>query len=510
MTALQFSALLVCAIVLSLALDVFALPRTSLRRSGEAVMLHAATVLFLICIAFLATKRPFFSTIVAVGIVGLTVAVSNAKYESLREPFVFSDLSLFSQLFSHPRLYLPFLSVGKVLLIAIGVLLLGAGHWIEMPLASAYGLATGFAAVACMILGRWLAGRMVLTLVPEVDQRNLGFFSVFVAYLLNGMRLQTLRSFRRVVAAGPYSGGEPLVAHPDVIMIQSESFFDVRQISPAIMPTVLTNYDRVREESVYHGELEVPAWGANTMRTEFSVLTGIPSAKLGYARFYPYAFVRRKCASLASWFERNDYDTIGMHPYYGSFFGRKRVFPLMGFGRLIDIADFDSAPLAGPYISDAAVVEKIISVLDAPRSSPLFIFAMTMENHGPLHLESVELGESRRYHELGEGKEWRDLTAYLRHVANADAMLGRLIEFLRARQRETIVCFYGDHVPALPRVFDRIGATPERSHYLIWRNSGTKGASRQDVRAESLGAMVFGAMQPDEFSATTLSMTTRQ
>ncbi|SET97937.1 Phosphoglycerol transferase MdoB [Burkholderia cepacia] len=509
MVAWQFSTLLACAIALSILLDVFALPRTSLRRYGVAVVLHGTTVLFLICIAFLATRRPFFSTIVALGIVGLTVAVSNAKYESLREPFVFSDLSLFSQLFSHPRLYLPFLGIGKALLIAVGVSLLVAGYWIEAPLASAYRLATGFMAIACVILGRWLAGRMVFTLVPEVDQRKYGFFSTFVAYLLNGMRLQTLRSFERVVAAGPYCDGEPPVARPDVIVIQSESFFDVRQISSAISSEVLANFDRVREESVYHGELEVPAWGANTMRTEFAVLTGIPSAELGYARFYPYAFVRRRCDSLASWFGRSNYDTIGVHPYYGSFFGRRRVFPLMGIGRLIDIADFDGAPLAGPYISDEAVADKIISALDAPRSSPLFIFAMTMENHGPLHLESVEPGESSRYHEFGEGKEWQDLTAYLRHVANADAMLGRLIEFLRARQRETVVCFYGDHVPALPRVFDRIGRTPERSHYLIWRNSGRVGASRQDVRAESLGTMVLDAVKGGEFAATTLSEAAR-
>ncbi|CAB3975870.1 capsular polysaccharide biosynthesis protein [Burkholderia cenocepacia] len=49
----------------------------------------------------------------AIALVALVALVSNAKYESLREPFVFSDLSLFSQLFSHPRLYLPFLSAGQ-------------------------------------------------------------------------------------------------------------------------------------------------------------------------------------------------------------------------------------------------------------------------------------------------------------------------------------------------------------------------------------------------------------
>ncbi|ONU74115.1 hypothetical protein A8E73_31445, partial [Burkholderia cenocepacia] len=63
------------------------------------------------------TARPIFSAFVAIALVGLVELVSNAKYESLREPFVFTDLSLFSQLFSHPRLYLPFLSLDKVIAI---------------------------------------------------------------------------------------------------------------------------------------------------------------------------------------------------------------------------------------------------------------------------------------------------------------------------------------------------------------------------------------------------------
>jgi len=351
------------------------------------------------------------------------------------------------------------------------------------------------AAAACLAAAYWLAARLPLTLNPSVDQKRHGFFAVFIAYLLNGMKPATPRQLRNVLAAGPFATGAPQSA-PDVILIQSESFFDARRLTDSIDPAILHHFDTARRESVQHGRLTVPAWGANTMRTEFAVLTGIDQAQLGYARFYPYAFVRRACASLASWFKRGGYQTQAIHPYYADFFGRERAFKHLEIDRFLDIASFNDAPRAGPYVADVAVAESIIQALDEPRDKPAFIFAMTMENHGPLHLETVEAGEGAAFHTLGENARWRDLTAYLRHLANANAMIARLFDELRSRRRDTVVCFYGDHVPALPHVFSELGCEPVRSDYFIWRNYGEAPATNEDLRAEQLGPALIRALEP--------------
>src|SRR5690606_3910247 len=60
---------------------------------------------------------------------------------------------------------------------------------------------------------------------------------------------------------------------PPILMVQNESFFDARRIHPSIPPGILRNWDAVGAASAYRGRLTVPAWGANTMRTEFAVLT---------------------------------------------------------------------------------------------------------------------------------------------------------------------------------------------------------------------------------------------
>lgn len=478
----------------SFAPDRLAAPRGPVRRAASAWALHALAVICVALLFLLVTARPVFSACGAVALVAFVAVVSNAKYESLREPFVFTDLSLFSQLFSHPRLYLPFLSPGKVVVIGLGVLAVAGGYLAEPPLTPRPVLAALLIGITTFLASCALARRLPLTLDPAHDVERHGFFTVFVAYLLNGLRPATFDALKHAAATSPFAMGGAPGRCPDVIVIQSESFFDARRISPAIDSALFTHFDCACNESVQYGALSVPAWGANTMRTEFSLLTGLASKKLGYARFYPYAFVRRACVSIASWFRRSGYETLAIHPYYADFFGRERALPLLGFDKFLDLQYFADALRAGPYVSDAAVTDAIISIMDADTAKPQFIFSMTMENHGPLHLERVELGETANYHTLGEDPEWRDLTAYLRHVVNADAMIGRLLAYLRARRRDTVLCFYGDHVPALPHIFDKLGNVPSQSHYFIWRNFGDRYAAKQDLPVENLGAAVLQAI----------------
>jgi hypothetical protein len=494
MTGWTYLPLLVAAVA-SFFVDALALPRGGWRRPTSAVLLHLTCVGFIACVALALTRRPIACACVVLAFPALMAAVSNAKYASLREPFVFTDLSLFAQAVAHPRLYLPFLKISTILGAVSGVLILIFAFTIERALPVSVAPAALGLAIACVVIAYGLATMLPLSLDPAKDQTRCGFLPVFIAYLLNGWRPSAFRAFERVASVGPYVKGERPHATPDVIVIQSESFFDVRTLPASIHGAVLSHYDAACRECVVHGDLRVPAWGANTMRSEFALLTGLRASQLGYARFYPYAFVRRHCPSLAGWFRRAGYATTAIHPYFADFFGRNRVFPLLQFDRFVSIDAFKDASRAGPYVSDAAVLDRIIAELETPRTRPSFIFAMTMENHGPLHLETVEPGEASRYHAMGDDPEWQDLTVYLRHLANANAMLGRLLEYLRTRGRDTILCFYGDHVPALPKVFDRLGGVSGHSNYFIWRNFGDRPALRKLETVDLLGAAMLRVME---------------
>jgi hypothetical protein len=483
----------VALVACSFAVEAIAVTRSSLRRPSVALMLHlvALAVVTTACIAL--TGRSLFSAGVALVLIGALAVVGNAKFASLREPLVFSDLSLFSQVFSHPRLYLPFLGLSKLAIVLAGIAAATGAFFAERSAALGQRSAAAIVALICLPACIALSRRVPLTLEPFSDQRRLGFFAAFVAYLINGLSRAQQGAFTRTVATSPFSTGNP-DAHPDVIVIQSESYFDARRLGEYVSGAPYAHFDRAKKESFEQGELAVPAWGANTMRSEFAMLTGLKSAELGYARFYPYMFVRRACASLAAYFSRAGYRTFAVHPYYADFFGRRRAFAHMHFDRFLDIEQFRGASRVGPYIGDLAVADALISLLQANDDNPVFAFAITMENHGPLHLETVSHGESASRHTLGDDARWHDLTAYLRHVENADAMIGKLIGYLRERSRPTVLCFYGDHVPAMSSVFNALDTEPTDSDYFIWRNFGSDIGTRRDVGVETLGSTIQRAM----------------
>ena len=206
----------------------------------------------------------------------------------------------------------------------------------------------------------------------------------------------------------------------------------------------------------------MPAWGANTMRTEFAVLTGIGDQALGVHRFNPYRRVARSdVLALPHRLRALGYRRFVSTPTRWAFSAAIRVFPNLGFDRFIDIDDFQEAPRDGPYVADAAVTRKIAEVL-GKADRPAFVFAITMENHGPLHLERVTQSDLDRLYLDTPPAGWDDLTVYLRHLAHADRMFGDLAELLAARPRGGVLCLFGDHVPSMPRV-TQIRATAIRA-----------------------------------------------
>ena len=56
-------------------------------------------------------QRPVFVSGLNVLGMSLIVLVSNAKFASLREPFLLADFRFFKALLRHPRLYLPFFGI---------------------------------------------------------------------------------------------------------------------------------------------------------------------------------------------------------------------------------------------------------------------------------------------------------------------------------------------------------------------------------------------------------------
>jgi hypothetical protein len=484
---------LLVGLALSLLLDLaYAPPRGEWRkRIVPGMVAHIALMLMLYALGLLIFQRPWFAAVHMLIWQFVIVAVSFVKHRSLREVFLFQDFEYFSDMVKHPRLYIPFFGVGNIVLIVVAsAALIWAALVFESSLIGQIGVINFILFCAALMLAGWLLLRLTACcdfapcFNPDVDLRQLGLFGGFVAYArAERQALQLPKRFAALPAVNEKS------AH--LVVVQSESFFDARRAHNNIHPDVYAWLDEIQQTSRYSGTLRVPAWGANTVRSEFAFLSGLRPEQLGVHRFNPYRRLG-DVQSLVHVLKQAGYRTVCVHPYIAGFYGRDHILPKLGFDDFIDISAFGLDAYSGPYIGDMAVAEKVAELLDAAEA-PLFVFVITMENHGPLHLEKVAPGDIAQLYQAPPPVGFDDLTIYLRHIRNAGRMQQRLCEALKTQNRTGWLAWYGDHVPILPKVYAHAGFVDGRTDYFLW-HSGETVTEQSEMDLADLGARLLSVL----------------
>jgi len=360
------------------------------------------------------------------------------------------------------------------------------------------------AAIALLFFfSKTTAEKFTLSSNPAEDNARYGLINTLVAYTLQARTKEHKQQIRKTLQTSPFSQCAPphfckadAANKPNITVIQSESFFDARRLHPSIKTNILQNFDACNTASLQYGKLQVPAWGANTMRSEFAFLTGLKYQNMGLYRYYPYQFIQQMpVSSIASALQAQGYYCVCIHPHPASFFGREALFPKMGFDEFIDIGSFENAEKFGPYISDQSVTDKIIEITQQVTDKPLFIFAITMENHGPLHLEKTNKQEQSDYYSDSKLEHLNDLSVYLRHLKNADKMIKALTDYYSQPSnnlnKETTLCFYGDHIPSMPEIYQATDYDDSCSDYFIWQSSTNPSSEQKDITIETLAKRVL-------------------
>jgi len=451
-------------------------------------------------VILMATGRPLLAGAIALGAFGGFAFADKVKRAVLREPIVFTDMSEVVELFRHPQFYLPFAGTGRVIagsglvvaayaaiLVAFRPVFLVSAEWSLSILLATLALILFWAKGPLGFWARLLRGWRPNG-DPLIDARRFGPFAMIGCY---GIIARAERQTRRAVA--PAIGlGIKLAQKPPVILVQSESFFDVARLG--LGEETLPAYHASRGAGQW-GRLSVPCWGANTTRTEFSVLTGLGQVEAGYDILNPYhAFTDRPVTSLARFFKNRGYRTVCIHPFDLSFYGRQRVMPLLGFDEVIGEGAFASAAGRRGYVTDAAVAD-MVADLFAAADRPLFVFVISMENHGPWTQGMALPGPLQIVRNANADDGLGD---YLDTLRGADAMIARLTAVLRQDGRNGLLGFYGDHMPSLPRAFAALGFDERDTDYFLWRPKMPIGAQpppRQDISAEALPHALLTMLQ---------------
>jgi len=412
-------------------------------------------------------QRPVLAAVLGLLTVGVLVTVSRAKQALLQEPLVFLDLQFIGQVFRHPSLYYGqiLLSPRNLALLAGSLGAIGTVLTIlvlrERPLAPA--LPAMWAAL--LLLGplllwlgpRWpgsarLIQRLLAGPASELDPaRATAQWGLFVPMFAHYGRWIAEGQKPRTKPPEAPSISDPAAVLPHIVAVQCESFVDPVRFFRH--PPELPAYRRAVSSAAVGGPLRVPAGGAYTMRAEFAFLTGRAPEELGCDRYNPYARAERHSdPSLARTLARAGYATRFVHPHDLRFFRRDIVMPALGFRHLHGPTDFRHAERCGPYVSDAAVADHVVGLLTA-HADPQFVFAVTMENHGPWVPGRRGLPQDNA-HEL-----------YLAHLRNSDRMIDVLLASEKIIDRPVVICFYGDHAPVLDYDFD-IQGTPLTDYFI--------------------------------------------
>lgn len=491
-----------------LALFAWLMPRhvaSARRASPAALLLDMAPFVLGAGLLGLASGRPLFAGLVALALGAGFTLTDHTMRQTLREPVVFSEMSELPQVFTHPHLYLPFAGPGLVLggaaaAIALGLALLVVEPplWTARPLAALAGLAL-VAACGWLVAREPLLGaaagalrRLAPTGEPFADAAALGPFGMLIAHTIIARAERRARQLALAAPALIRGRGEPAggVTRP-IIIVQCESFFDARRLSPLIPRDFLSGFEACCASAVLSGRFDVPAWGANTMRAEFAVLTGIPESELGYDRFNPYYALARVPIESQVWrLRRAGYRTICLHPFDRRFFRRDLAMPALGFEQFLGRETLGGSNVP-PYCPDPALAGDILRILDesGPRT---FIFAITMGNHGPWLAKGPPIDPAvSRLFDPAQVSDGAGLLRYLDGLRRSDEMLRVLMSGLEERGSAALLAFYGDHLPSLSGAFAHFGFADSSSDYAIWPGAGAP--QLRDLQAHQLGRLIVDA-----------------
>lgn len=255
---------------------------------------------------------------------------------------------------------------------------------------------------------------------------------------------------------------------PNIIVIMNETFSDLSSLAAAFGNEMATDtqllpfFSSLSDDApnVAKGYAMASVFGGNTANSEFEFLTGNSMAFLPANTVAYNLFVKEENAfSVVDIMNKSGYLTVGMHPEPGSNWNRTELYKYFGFRETYFLEDkgtsesfVNDKPLTDEeyyrgHVSDSAIYDRIIELYEQKEEgTPLFTFAVTMQNHGGYTSKNFE-------YTVDLGGDYASENEYLSSVQNADAALAELIAYFEAQEEDTLIVFFGDHQPSLTSNF---------------------------------------------------------
>jgi len=262
---------------------------------------------------------------------------------------------------------------------------------------------------------------------------------------------------------------------PNIIFVQLESFFDPTLVEYLnISEDPIPNFRKLMKEYT-SGYYKVPSVGAGTANTEFESITGMSLHYFGPGE-YPYKSILKEttCESAPYVLKNLGYSTHAVHNNEANFYGRRSIFPNLGFDTFTSAEymseEEDKNPLG--WTKDEVLTDEIIKCLDSTEESD-YIYTISTQGHGAYPEEQLiddpEITVSGAETEA-QNNQWE---YYCNEIHEMDNFVKELTDALADYPEDVILVMYGDHLPTMGlTVEDLKNKYLFQTQYVMWDNFG--------------------------------------
>ena len=262
---------------------------------------------------------------------------------------------------------------------------------------------------------------------------------------------------------------------PNIIFVQLESFFDPTLVEYLnISEDPIPNFRKIMKEYT-SGYYKVPSVGAGTANTEFESITGMSLHYFGPGE-YPYKSILKEttCESAPYVLKNLGYSTHAVHNNEANFYGRRSIFPNLGFDTFTSAEymseEEDKNPLG--WTKDEILTDEIIKCLDSTEESD-YIYTISTQGHGAYPEEQLiddpEITVSGAETEA-QNNQWE---YYCNEIHEMDNFVKELTDALADYPEDVILVMYGDHLPTMGlTVEDLKNKYLFQTQYVMWDNFG--------------------------------------
>ena len=246
---------------------------------------------------------------------------------------------------------------------------------------------------------------------------------------------------------------------PNVVIVQLEGFMDptkIPNVNFSIDP--IPNFRKLAGKNT-SGYMNVPTTGGGTARTEFEVISGQNFDNLLSGEIPYTSIVKEKTSnSMATALKNQGFTAHAIHNFKGNFYNRNKGFKNLGYDTFTSVEYMNGLEYTAlNWPKDYILTNYMKKALDSTKGKD-FITTVSVQGHSNYPTEKVDEDYPCKITGDIEDKYKNQLYYYCEQIREMDEFIKQFDDMLLQRKKETgedtIVLYYGDHMPKLDYLYD--------------------------------------------------------